>query len=107
MPMPSISTPALAALALVALSAPARAVDVPLIVQPATYPGSVDGSTLGWAQDPLTVGIPFAQGMISDVGQLGITGANAYQFRRLGVWPDGSVKWALLDTVVDGPGSAL
>lgn len=50
--------------------------------------------------EPVTVGIPFPKGMLSEssgVPQLALRGAEYYQFRTLARWPDGSVKWALID----------
>jgi len=82
-----------------------HAVSVSLTVQSASFPGSVDPATLSWSQDPLTMGIPFADHQVTDASQLGVSGAGAYQFRVLGRWPSGSVKWALMDAIVDGPGS--
>ena len=53
---------------------------------------------------PLTVGLPFAQGVLRDPSQIAL----ADNTRRalptcstaLATWPDGSTKWALLDTQV-------
>lgn len=57
---------------------------------------------LAW---PVTSGVPFAQGVLADGSRCRITGplgtALPAQFRELARWPDGSVKWLLVDTLVD------
>lgn len=78
------------------------AVNVPLIVQEAIYPGSVAGVTR--AADPVSVGVPLpddAANGITDVNQLTLTGASVAQFRVLGRWPSGRIKWVLVDTQAD------
>jgi exo-rhamnogalacturonan lyase-like protein len=59
---------------------------------------------------PVTVGVPFPKGVVRDFGALGVreigrgTAAAprvAPQARVLSRWPDGSVRWALLDWPVD------
>jgi hypothetical protein len=75
------------------------AVTVPLIIQETLYPGSVGGVTR--TADPVTVGIPLpdsATGGVTDVSTLTLTGANVGQFRVLGRWPSGRIKWVLIDT---------
>ena len=50
--------------------------------------------------EPVTVGIPFPEGMLYEkkgIPQLSLKGTDAYQFRTLARWPDGSVKWVLVD----------
>src|SRR5215469_17467052 len=55
-------------------------------------------------QDPVTVGIPISDSnQITDVSQLGLIGASAAQFRVLGRWPSGNLKWVLVDTLADVP----
>jgi hypothetical protein len=55
-------------------------------------------------QDPVTVGIPISDSnQITDVYQLGLTGASAGQFRVLGRWPSGNIKWVLVDTLANVP----
>src|SRR3989475_236909 len=74
---------------------------VGLTVQEAIY-SSVAG--VNRAQDPVTVGIPISDSnQITDVSQLGLTGASAGQFRVLGRWPSGNLKWVLVDTLADVP----
>lgn len=52
------------------------------------------------SNDPVVIGFPFEKGQISSIDQLRITGASEYQFRPLGYWPDGSVRWALASFLV-------
>ena len=79
-------------------AATTKPLNIPIIVQEAIYPGA---ATQGISRDhdPLTVGIPLAdwQG-VSDSSQLGLTGASVGQFRVLGRWPSGNIKWLLIDT---------
>src|SRR4051794_1450871 len=74
-------------------------IEVPLIVQESLYPGSVAGLTR--TSEPVTVGIPLPdnpdQGA-TNVKQLSIRGAPVGQFRVLGKWPSGRIKWVLVDT---------
>src|SRR5215204_5006851 len=75
------------------------AVNVPLTVQEAIYPGSVAG--VSRSNDPVSVGVPLPDDPntgVSDVNQLTLTGANVGQFRVLGRWPSGRIKWVLVDT---------
>jgi len=60
---------------------------------------------LARAREPLTFGVPFAQGALRDAAALRCwrvtTGAALpVQARVLSRWPDGSVRWALVDTQV-------
>jgi hypothetical protein len=86
---------------LVALSPRVRAaVMIPLTVQETIYQGGVSGITRN--ADPVTVGIPLPDDPstgVSDVSQLSLTGASAGQFRVLGRWPSGRLKWVLVDTL--------
>src|ERR1700722_216998 len=73
--------------------------NIPLIVQESRVPGT---SGVPRSQDPLTVGIPLADSAaIRDATQLGLAGTSAGQFRVLGRWPSGNVKWILVDTLAD------
>ncbi len=75
------------------------AIQVPLTIQEAVYPGSISGVTR--TNDPVTVGIPLpddAATGATDVSELGLTGATAGQFRVLGRWPSGRIKWVQVDT---------
>src|SRR5262249_26526852 len=38
---------------------------------------------------------------------LAVANSADWQFRTLGTWPDGSVKWALVDAVTDVPGGGI
>ncbi|MDX9980681.1 MAG: hypothetical protein RBU25_11715, partial [Lentisphaeria bacterium] len=57
---------------------------------------------LSW---PLTSGVPFPQGVLAEGSQCRILTASGQpqpaQFRELARWPDGSVKWLLVDTLAD------
>ena len=46
---------------------------------------------------PVTFGIPFKQGAVKDASKLNL-GGKPLQVKVNGLWPDGSVKWALFDT---------
>lgn len=57
---------------------------------------------------PLTVGVPFPQGMLRDVGKLSVVSAAgggatpvATQAVATSRWRDGSVRWALIDFTAD------
>lgn len=54
--------------------------------------------------EPVRVGLPLPRGLVSDGQSLGVYGPDASpllcQCRALAHWPDGSVKWALLDALV-------
>jgi hypothetical protein len=76
------------------------AVNVPLTIQEALYPGSMPG--VDRSADPLTVGVPLPDSVttgITDVSQLTLSGASVGQFRVLGRWPSGRIKWVLVDTL--------
>ena len=56
------------------------------------------------ADDVATFGVPFAKGQVGFTDgrpALAVSGATAYQFRGLALWPDNSVKWALCDVQTD------
>ncbi|MBI5136406.1 MAG: hypothetical protein HZA24_03605 [Nitrospirae bacterium] len=59
----------------------------------------------GGGPRPLTFGVPLARGVLADPAALALTqGGRALpvQGAATATWPDGSVKWLLVDTVVDG-----
>jgi hypothetical protein len=71
---------------------------VPLTIQEAIYPGAPTKG-IDRNQDPVTVGIPLPDSAgINNINQLGLSGASVGQFRILGRWPDGNIKWVLVDT---------
>lgn len=73
-------------------------INVPITVQEAIWPGV---SGVNRTADTVTVGIPLRDAdNITAVTQLGIQGAAAGQFRVLGRWPSGNIKWVLVDTQV-------
>ena len=53
---------------------------------------------------PVTSGIPFARGTLAEATRCRVLDAGGQalpgQFRALSLWPDGSVKWLLVDTLV-------
>lgn len=68
---------------------------IPITIQEA-LPANVDG--LPRASAPVTVGIPLpADSGVTDVNQLGVSGVAAAQFRAIGWWPSGNIKWVLVD----------
>lgn len=74
-------------------------VNVPLTVQEAIYPGSVAG--VARTLDPVTVGVPLPDDEstgTADLNRLTLSGATVGQFRVLGRWPSGRIKWVLVDT---------
>jgi hypothetical protein len=92
--------PLFALVALIGTGVRAEAqVNVPLTVKEALYPGSVTG--VARSSDPVTVGIPLPDDPVTgatNVSQLGLSGASVGQFRVLGRWPSGRIKWVLIDT---------
>lgn len=73
---------------------------IPLTIQEAIYSGGTAGVTR--SAEPVTVGIPLPDDPSSgatDASQLTLTGASAGQFRVLGRWPSGRIKWVLVDTL--------
>ena len=57
---------------------------------------------------PCTISIPFRQGQLTDVGMLSIEDEGKKlptQKSILSTWPDGSVKWVLVNFLVDLPGN--
>jgi Big-like domain-containing protein/exo-rhamnogalacturonan lyase-like protein/centrosomal CEP192-like protein len=77
------------------------AVNVPLTIQEAIYSGV---SGISRTQDPITVGIPLPDSAnINSTTQLGLSGTLVGQFRALGRWPSGNIKWLLVDSQTDLP----
>jgi hypothetical protein len=71
------------------------AVTVPITVQE-LLPSKVSG--MDRINEPVTVGIPLAEGSgVTSVSQLGLDNVSAGQFRTLGYWPNGNIKWVLVD----------
>ena len=76
-----------------------NSLDVSLTIQEAIYSG-VSGRSR--SQDPVSVGVPLPDlGDIRSISQLGLRGASVGQFRILGRWPSGNIKWLLVDTQAD------
>jgi len=57
----------------------------------------------GWARtgEPVTFGFPLPQGAASSIAQLQLS--QPAQFRILDTWPDGSIRWALIDPYAPVP----
>ena len=85
----------------VVLPVSASDISVPLTVHEALRSGV---SGIDRLAEPVTVGIPFPMGMLHEkngIPQLSLEGTDSYQFRTLAKWPDGSVRWALIDFETD------
>lgn len=51
--------------------------------------------------EPLTLGIPLPEDLfINNINQLGLKGVDIQQFRPLAYWPNGAIKWVLVDTQI-------
>ncbi|HVS37884.1 MAG TPA: hypothetical protein VMS17_20160 [Gemmataceae bacterium] len=62
-------------------------------------------------REPVTCGIPWPRGMLNDPAHLQLHDQQGrptpLQARTLDRWPDGSVRWSLLDWQADGHGTAV
>lgn len=59
--------------------------------------------------EPITSGIPFAQGVLTDISRVRLLQNNneiPAQFRTLATWPDNSIRWLLVDFQADLPASS-
>jgi hypothetical protein len=69
---------------------------------------SADGATLSRIGEPVTLGLPFPRGGCVDPRWLSLVDAAgmtcAMQARVLDRWPDGSIRWALVDFQADVAG---
>jgi hypothetical protein len=55
-------------------------------------------------REPITIGIPFPPNVVRDPADLAVDGPQGRlpsQVRPLDRWPDGSIRWALVDTAID------
>jgi len=55
---------------------------------------------------PVSSGVPFPQGVLGNEGNLRLMGPDGEvpaQFKPLGTWPDGSLKWVLVSLLADVP----
>lgn len=71
---------------------------VPLVVR-----NRHDVDAVAW---PVTSGVPFPQGVLGNEGNLRLLGPDGEvtaQFKPLGAWPDGSLKWVLVSLLADVP----
>jgi len=61
-------------------------------------------------REPVSIGIPFAEGVVSDGTALSLTSSDGVpsplQVRALDRWHDGSIRWGLFSAFVDAHGSA-
>jgi hypothetical protein len=76
----------------------ASAVEVDLVV--------ADSANVARQGEPVTTGVPFSRGALKDVSRLALSVGGKMvpaQFTKTISWPDGSVRWALLDGQVDVP----
>ena len=68
-------------------------------------PEASDGGALRRVGEPITIGLPFPQGSCVDADSLQLLDrygrARRLQARTLDRWPDGSIRWALLDFQAD------
>lgn len=65
---------------------------------------SVNGDTSARVREPITVGVPFPRGALTDQGLTLVNERDQAQLLQWLVqdrWPDGSVRWALLDWQAD------
>jgi len=60
------------------------------------------GPGVARSAEPVTVGVPLPrEAQVRDLGNLVVVGSETTQLRPLAHWPDGSVRWLLLDLQVD------
>ncbi|MCY3024668.1 MAG: hypothetical protein NTW87_37325, partial [Planctomycetota bacterium] len=92
-----IRTASLLAVCAVLAAARADAAGVPLKID--WPPGAAGGIAI-----PVAGGVPFAKGQVPSADNIRLVDGNKKeipcQVSRLAVWPDGSVKWALVDAVL-------
>ena len=97
--------PLLALAAVAAAPLPALALDIPLTVQE-ELPDQVPG--LARTAAPVSLGVPLdSLSGVTSVSQLGLGGASAGQFRELARWPNGNLKWVLVDFDADVPAGGV
>ena len=84
----------------------ARKARLPLLLRRPLPDGSPDRRPSMSGPWPVSVGVPFPKGALGSDGEVRLVGKrNAeipLQTRTLARWPDGSVRWALLDFEADG-----
>lgn len=77
-------------------------VSIPVLVQEALTSGAAGVDRLA---SVATFGLPFHEdqdiAVIDGRPQLGVSGADRWQFEPLALWPDGDVRWALLHVQTD------
>lgn len=78
------------------LPATPPSVSIPLTIQESIVSGQTG---VNRTNEPVTVGLPIPDSAnLNNINQLGMSGATAWQFKQLATWPDGNLKWALVDT---------
>lgn len=95
--MPRLMVVPTAFIAVLAAGA-AKALEVHLTVS--------DDANVARHASPVTAGVPFAKGAVTDLRKLSVSVAGKpvpAQFTQLAPWDDGSVRWALMDCQVDVP----
>ena len=69
-----------------------------------------EGAGIVRAGEAIRTGVPLARGAVADANEVGLFDAGdrtlAAQFTSLNRWPDGSIKWLLVDTQVDSGANA-
>jgi hypothetical protein len=79
-------------------TSPAWGLDVPLTV--------VNREAVAKSGEPITSGVPFAEGILTDISRVRILLGGAEipaQFKVTARWPDGSIRWLLADFQIDLP----
>ena len=68
------------------------------------------GAPLQRSAEPVTMGLPLPRGLCVNTREIGLVDATGVerpvQIRTLNRWPDGSIKWALVDLQADIEGAA-
>lgn len=76
---------------------PASAVNIPLTIKEA-LPAETTGTDR--VSEPVTIGVPLAEDSgISSITQLALTGSSRAQFKPIGRWPNGNIRWVVIDTL--------
>jgi hypothetical protein len=96
-------------------SEPSRITRIPITVD-VRESTSGDGAALARTAEPVTMGLPFPRGLCTDPRVISVVSGgperaaphiderSAVQVRVLDRWPDGSIRWALLDFQADTTG---
>ena len=80
------------------IQAQSNSLNVPVTVEEALEQNI---SGIDRTNEPITVGIPLPENSgITSINQLGLNGVSVGQFRVLAKWPNGNIKWVLIDTLI-------